>query len=109
MLQIRAFLASIHGLIILGLVAIIIGLSLMIWGLRIGPIGFDGLKEKLEDCRGDLESISAKRNEQKPITERRVIVAEQGRKQADRVAERIEAAPLPGQCQTPDAIMGADL
>lgn len=57
----------------------------------------------------ELERISTAKNEQKVITRERIVEVERVRKDADKVAKRVEAAPLPGQCKTPEAIMGADL
>lgn len=109
MIQVRAFLSSISGLVIL---ALVIGLAIQtvrIDGLRLGPIGFDGCSDKLESARDELEKLSTIVDRQKPITERKVEQATEGRKQAERIKDRIIAAPPTTNCETPPVILGADL
>lgn len=69
----------------------------------------DKLRIANNELRAELKSISDKRNEQKAETSRRIDRAERGNKEADKIARKIEEAPLPGQCKTPAEIMGADL
>jgi biopolymer transport protein ExbB/TolQ len=57
----------------------------------------------------ELKRISTEKNEQRTETERNIVSAEKGRKGAETIAKRIEAAPLPGQCATPREILSADL
>jgi biopolymer transport protein ExbB/TolQ len=57
----------------------------------------------------ELKRISTEKNEQRTETERNIAEAEKGRKGAETIAKRIEAAPLPGQCATPREILSADL
>jgi hypothetical protein len=66
-------------------------------------------KARADAHHAELQRISSAKDEQKVITRDRIVVAERVVKQADDRAKRIEAAPLPGQCKTPEAIMGADL
>jgi hypothetical protein len=79
-------------------------------------IGLQVEKRRLGSCQehsakltAKLHEISTKRDEQKTETGRNIIIADKGRKTADTIAKRIEAAPLPGQCATPREILGADL
>ena len=68
------------------------------------------VQERVNELRYQLDAITAKRNEQAETTKGSIAKADEGNKSADRVAKRIEAAPLPGNCATPPAIMGsADL
>jgi hypothetical protein len=57
----------------------------------------------------ELNRISTEKNEQKVRTERIVVEVEKERQGADKIAKRIEAAPLSGKCETPREILGADL
>jgi hypothetical protein len=109
MIQVLALARTVQGAIILALSAVILGLSLYVWGFNIGPIGFDGLTEKLEDCRANLDKATRPKNEQKRETERNIDKARDRNEQAEPKARRIETAPLPGGCRTPPEIMGADL
>ena len=56
-----------------------------------------------------LQRISSEKDEQRAKTGVNIAEAEKGRKGAETIARRIEAAPLPGLCKTPEIIMGADL
>lgn len=56
-----------------------------------------------------LKRISEDKNRQHIETGRNISEAEKGRKGAETIAQRIENAPLPGQCRTPDAVRSADL
>lgn len=98
---------------VLGLAAAIFLVIAVVQSIQInGFLWFDGLKDQIEDCardRNELRAISDKRNEQKAETEKRVEQAERGNREADKQAERIERAPLPGSCRTPPEILGADL
>lgn len=64
---------------------------------------------QLVKAAAELQRISTKRDEQKAVTRDTIKEAETVTREADKVAERIEAAPLPGQCKTPTAILEADL
>jgi biopolymer transport protein ExbB/TolQ len=57
----------------------------------------------------ELKRISTEKNEQRTETDENIAEAEKGRKGAETIAKRIEAAPLPGQCATPREILSADL
>jgi hypothetical protein len=48
---VSAFVRSVQGAIIIALTAALIALALYVWGFRVAFIGFDGLADKLEDCR----------------------------------------------------------
>jgi hypothetical protein len=61
------------------------------------------------DLKQQLDSISSKRNEQKVITQTRIVTVTKLVKVADDKAKVIEQAPLPKgndpqKCQTPDAV-----
>jgi uncharacterized protein HemX len=109
MIQVLAFARTVQGAIILALSAVILALSLHIWGFNIGPIGFDGLTEKLEDCRANLDKATRQKNEQKRETERNIDKARDRNEQAEPKARRIETAPLPGGCATPKEIRELDI
>lgn len=57
----------------------------------------------------ELKRISTAKNEQQAETAKNIAKAKDRIVIVERDAKRIEAAPLPGNCRTPDAIMGADL
>lgn len=57
----------------------------------------------------ELKRISTAKDEQQIVTRDRIVTVREKEKSAGKVAERIEAAPLPGKCETPREIMGADL
>jgi hypothetical protein len=99
-----------------GLSAILLVVCAVMYVDAYGILWIKGLDDKLENCtrdlnevRDELRKISSKKNEQQIITVEKIKQVETIRREADRVAEKIEHAPLPGNCKTPDAIMGADL
>jgi biopolymer transport protein ExbB/TolQ len=57
----------------------------------------------------ELKRISTEKNEQRTETDENIAEAEKGRKGAETIAKRIEAAPIELGCKTPAEIMGADL
>lgn len=67
------------------------------------------LQTQIEKVSAELKRISAAKNEQKIITRDRIVIAERKAKDADGVAKKIEAAPLPGQCRSPSEVLQADL
>ncbi len=67
------------------------------------------LETQLVKALAELKRISTKRDEQKATTRETIAEAETVRREADKVAEQIEAAPLPGSCKTAPEIMDADL
>ncbi len=63
----------------------------------------------IRELRGELERISARKNEQAGRTGENIKQAETIRDNADGRAKEIERAPLPGDCKTPPEVMGADV
>lgn len=58
----------------------------------------------------ELKRISSARNEQQIVTRDRIVYVKRAERDAGKVAERIERAPVtPGKCATPREILGADL
>jgi hypothetical protein len=102
---IAGFARTVQGAIILALVAALVALSLYVWGFNIGPIGFDGISDKLEDCRTARKAAEDAAKQQKVITRDRIKTVREDRKIADDKARVVENAPLPGNCQTPRAIL----
>ena len=99
-----------------GLSAILLVVCAVIAIDAYGILWVKGLDDKLENCtrdlnevRDELRKISSKKNEQRVITVEKIKEVETIRREAAKVADVIEQAPLPGNCATPDAIMGADL
>ena len=92
----------------LGIAALTVILS-----LSIALFAADRLADKWEaqaqKLSRALKRISEGKNLQRTETGRNITEAEKGRKGAETIAQRIENAPLTGQCKTPDAVMGADL
>lgn len=88
-----------------------IGLSLHLWGFRIGPLGFDGVKDKLEDCSRDRNELRGLIDEadrrskqlQAELDKRIPQIIERVRDNP--VARRVENAPLPEGCRTPVEIL----
>lgn len=60
---------------------------------------------RINELRAELKSISDARNEQKIVTVERIKEVVKLRRVAEKEAERIETAPLPGNCSTPKEIM----
>jgi hypothetical protein len=67
------------------------------------------LQGQVVKLTAELQRISTAKDEQRVETVKTIAKADAGNKAADKVADRIEAAPLPGNCKTPATIMGADL
>jgi hypothetical protein len=94
----------------------LIGLGLLCLLLAVQTVRLGAAQNRIEreriannELRAELKRISTAKNEQVERTKETIRYVERIRKEADGVAEKIEAAPLPGNCRTPDAIMGADL
>lgn len=106
------FLSDLRAMILAGVAAL---LAIVCVALLVETNGFlwiDGLKDQIEDCardRNELRDIAKKRNEQREKTGQNIGQAERRNRDADKIAERIEAAPLPGQCVTPPEILEADI
>lgn len=58
--------------------------------------------KRAEYYRSELNRISTAKDTQKTVTKERIVVVEKSRRVADKVAKQVEAAPLPGNCATPD-------
>lgn len=56
-----------------------------------------------------LNAISSKRDEQKRETGERIKVVTRTIHDAERRAEKVENAPLPGNCKTPSEVLQADI
>lgn len=91
------------------LASLLVVQTVRIEGFKLWPISINGLKAELRDARAELRRISSKKNEQQVITRDRIVVVEGKEREADKVAEQVENAPLPGQCRTPETVLGADL
>ena len=92
------------------------GLALLCFALAVQTIRLgaannraDRIQVNLNEARAELKRISTAKDEQSQRTTGNIDRAVNHSRQADRIAERIEAAPLPGNCATPESIMGADL
>jgi hypothetical protein len=86
--------------------AVILSLSIALWAADRRADKWEAQSLKLS---AELRRISTQKNEQGVRTERIIVEVEKERQGAERIAKRIEAAPLPGQCETPDAVLVADL
>ena len=69
----------------------------------------DRIQINLNEARAELKAISDRKNEQAETTKGNIEQAERIGRDADKVAERIEQAPVEPDCKTPESIMGADL
>jgi hypothetical protein len=56
-----------------------------------------------------LDAISTKRNEQKRETGERIKVVTRTIHDAEGRAEKVERAPLPGNCRSPQEVLDADI
>jgi hypothetical protein len=100
------FLASVlkwvsGGLLFLWLITLV--------GYQVERRGHAKAKERIVELVNKLNEISSKRNDQRETTTERIRVVTRTIGAADRVAKKIEAAPLPGQCKTPSEVLQADL
>jgi hypothetical protein len=86
-------------------------LALAVQTVRLGHRSNQLEREKIanNELRAELKRISTVKNEQVERTKETIRYVERIRKEADGVADKIEQAPLPGNCRTPDAVLGADL
>jgi len=69
----------------------------------------DKLQTQVIKWQRAFAKLSTERNEQRTITRTRIVEVERKSKSANTRARRVETAPLPGQCKTPEAVLGADL
>lgn len=86
--------------------AVILSLSL---ALFLADRRADKWEAQAVKLAAELKAISTAKDEQKVVTRSNVKEARQGRQDAERVARRIEEAPVTGQCETPEAVLQADL
>jgi biopolymer transport protein ExbB/TolQ len=91
----------------LGLLCLLLAVQTVRLGHRTNQLEKERINSN--ELRAELKRISSKKNEQRVITVEKIKQVETIRREADKVAEKIEQAPLPGNCRTPDAVMGADL
>lgn len=95
---------KIGGAIALGL---IIGLFM---AFRVEQGRANRAQAKVVKLEAALQAISSKKAEQQIVTRDRIVYVERAERDAGRIAERIERAPVvPGKCQTPEAVRSADL
>lgn len=94
----------------LALVGILVAL-LAIQSIRLGHRSnqLERVKINLNEARAELKRISTKRNEQAERSGENIKKAETIRDKAESEAEKIEQAPLPGNCASPREILEADL
>src|SRR5687767_8261642 len=94
----------------LALVGILVAL-LAVQSIRLAHRGnqLERAKINLNEARAELKRISTAKDEQREETGQNIGQAERRNRDADKIAERIEGAPLPGNCATPPEILGADL
>jgi hypothetical protein len=83
------------------LLVMVIVQTVRIDGLRIGPIGWYGYKEKYGIAVEKLRSIATTKNEQREATKGNIDQAEKDEREVKVIVERIRAAPIPENCQTP--------
>ncbi len=88
----------------LGFVALLLALALHMERRHSGK-----LRGQLAAATAELQRISTAKDEQRVITRDRIVEVERMADNADRFADRIERAPLPGNCETPEAILGSDI
>ena len=69
----------------------------------------DSYKRQRDYYVGELKRITTAKDEQRGVTDKNIAKAKDRIVIVERDAKRVEAAPLPGQCRTPDAIMNADI
>jgi hypothetical protein len=67
------------------------------------------LRAQLEKCEAFRKQLAEESERKKAEVSERIIEGRERIVYVDRVARGIEAAPLPGNCATPPAILGADL
>ena len=90
------------------------GLGLLLLALAVQTVRLGAAQNRIEreriannELRAELKRISTVKNEQVERTKETIRYVERIRKEADGAAEKIEAAPLPGQCRTPDELRTA--
>lgn len=69
----------------------------------------DAYHRQRDEYKSKLDAISAKRNEQKLETKTRIVTVEKQIRHADDEAKKVEQAPLPGNCESPKAVLDADI
>lgn len=88
----------------LGAIALMLGLA-----LHFERKGHEKTRLQNAALQAELQRITTARDEQGKTSTRTVERVVKGDPVIIRQVERVEAAPLPGQCRTPEAILGADL
>jgi type III secretory pathway component EscV len=67
------------------------------------------LTKERDSYKSQLDSISTAKNEQKVVTQTRIVTVVQHIKDADKAARVVESAPPAPGCRTNSAVMGADV
>jgi cob(I)alamin adenosyltransferase len=78
-------------------------------GLQIEKRHSHKLNDRVVSLTNELNRISTAKNEQKVITQEKIKVVTRTIREAEKRAEKVEQAPLPGQCRTPDEVLKADI
>ena len=69
----------------------------------------DRVTFQLNEAREALREADRKSREAKKETDRRIEALRKRLGEADGLAERVENAPLPGNCRTPESIRSLDI
>jgi hypothetical protein len=110
------FLSDLRAMILAGIAA----LCLLVAGVQTvrlnGLLWFDGALDKVEELRRDnnelrgvIAEADRRSREREAEVERIIRQGKVNRGKADDKAKRIENAPLPGDCRTPDSILNLDI
>jgi hypothetical protein len=100
---------TINAAVIALLVVALAVQTVRIEGFKFWPISHKGLKAELADAKAELKAISSKKDEQRKVTQGKIVETRVVFRDADKVAERIEKAPTQPECKTPPGVMSADL
>ncbi len=94
---------------LIGFCALGMAMVLMFAALRMSQAQNVKLKSQLAACAEEQRRLADESAAKQKETKRRVDKAKERIVIVERKAKEIEAAPLPGDCKTPKAILEADL
>jgi hypothetical protein len=67
------------------------------------------VEQQLSKAVSELKRIASAKDTQRTVTKTNIVTVTKTIHDADRRAKVVEAAPLPGNCQTPPEVLSADL
>jgi hypothetical protein len=93
----------------IGLAGLTLAFVAMVVALKLERAETATLKANLESCEETRRQLAKQTKAKQAETSRRIEQGNRDIQSADGRAKRVETAPLPGGCRTPEAVLQADI